>query len=269
MKLVTLAAAIAVATLSVSAQAYEFKISGDINIGYFSKADEVQENGSELNFDVKTKKHNGVVFMAHTELDINGIYSDDDEPRFEEIRAGAKGKFGEVWFGDQSNACDKLQKGGDFHKLLGASTNGCKNTPKGTVLYMRKFGGTRVGVSHNPREDESAIAVRHHVTKKTVVAAGYVVSDGDKFVSVSGTTHIGPATLKTRIRNQQDGDTIWSVHAKYNVGKNDFYGALEDDDTLSLGYKRKFGRSGFLVEARNKDGEGDIEYAVGVTTEWK
>lgn len=74
MKLLTLATAIAAASLSVSAQAYEFKISGDINIGYFSKADEVQENGSELNFDVKTKKHNGVVFMAHTELDINGIY---------------------------------------------------------------------------------------------------------------------------------------------------------------------------------------------------
>lgn len=260
-----LATAIAAAFISAPAQAYELKISGDFNIGYFSEEDEVTEKNSELNFDLKTEKKHGVVFMAHTELDFNGL---DTDPTFEEIRAGAKGNFGEIWFGDQSNACDKLQKGGDFHALISASTNGCKNTPKGTVLYMHKFGKTKFGISHNPSEDESAVAVQYPVSKKLVVAGGFVDSNGDKYVSVSGTADVGNATLKARFRDQIDGDSIWSVHAKYAMGRNDFYGALEDDDTMSLGYKRKFGKSGFVVEARNKDGEGDIEYAVGVTTQW-
>lgn len=269
MNVTKLAAAIAVVSITASAQAYDLKISGDFNVGYFSSSEKVEESGSELNFDLTTKPVRGIKFMAHTELDVNGITTDEgEEPYFDEIRAGMKGHFGEVWFGDQSNACDKLQKGGDFHKFLAANTNGCKNEPHGTFLYMKSIGNAKVGVSHNPEHDESAVGIQYKVNKKTTVAAGYVKSDGESYISVSGSADIGPATLKTRIKN--DGakdDTVWSFHGGYKFGDSQLYGSLDSEKTKALGYKYSFGKPSLRLEARDKNG-ADVEYAVGISTEW-
>ncbi len=306
MKLKTLAIAIAAASLSVSVQAYELDITGDINVGYFHNSDEtgaadrgVQEEGSEINFDVKTDKINGVTFMAHTELDAEGLLQRDgvDGLHFEELRVGAKGRFGEIWLGDVQDACGKLQKGGDYHKFLGVDSHGCEADYEGTILYTRTFKyksardvkrEIRGAVSYNPSMDIQSVALRYKHRKGMEFAIGYTdistpaggdddTNENGIYAHASATVAFGPLELKTRVEEQKDAFAEYSVQGKFTFGNNAVYAGFEndftDEDTISVGYRRQFDRSAFIVEARDDYGNGfdtsKMEYAVGISTEWK
>lgn len=316
MKLKTLAIAIAATSLSFSAQAYELDITGDINVGYFFNSDEVgdakngrgiQEEGAELNIDVKTDEVNGVTFMGHVEVDAEGLLSANDFDQggieIHELRAGAKGRFGEIWLGDVQDACEKLQKGGDYHKFLGVDSRGCEAENAGTILYFKTFKfktgsgdkkqkrEIRAGVSHNPTKNITTGGLRYKHKKGMEFAVGYQDIDtrtddhpdgNDKdngiYANASATVAFGSVELKTRIEETKDkGPAKWNLQSKYTFGNNAIYGGFENDrsgeDTIAIGYRRQFDRSAFIFEARDDPNDGfdknKREYAIGISTEWK
>ena len=295
MKLTKLAIAVAAVTVSMSAQA-EVEISGDLNIGYYYNYDkgnnkrEFNENYSELNFDAE-EEHNGITYMAHFEVDFQGLY---DPVKFEEFRVGAKGKFGEVWIGDVQDACEKLQKGGDFGTFLHVDSRGCEAHNSGTILYWKRFKykqgkqkrEIRAGISYNPEKNIQTVGLRYKHKKGMEFAVGYQDIDTDNnadndngiYANASATVAFGPLEFKTRIEEIKDSgkSAMWNLKGKYTFGNNAVYAAYEQDrtgeDVMTAGYRREFGENvAFIIEARDDPQNGldadetKKEYAAGLS----
>ena len=298
MKLTKLAIAVAAVTVSMSAQA-EVEISGDLNIGYYYNYDkgnntkEFNENYSELNFDAESEEHNGITYMAHFEVDFQGLY---DPVKIEEVRVGAKGDFGEIWIGDVQDACEKLQKGGDFGTFLHVDSRGCEARNEGTILYWKKFKykqgkqkrEIRAGISYNPEKNIQTVGLRYKHKKGMEFAIGYqdidtpepqASSDKDNgiYANASATVAFGPLEFKTRIEEiKGKGPAMWNLKGKYTFGNNAIYAAYEQDrtgdDVMTAGYRREFGEHvAFIIEARDVPQNGldadetKKEYAAGLS----
>lgn len=279
MKMKTLAIAIALGAMPFAAQA-DLKISGDFGVGYFGDAtgnNEMEEYGSEINFDA-TEKVGGTTFYGHTELDINGS---GNTARFEEVRVGAKGAWGDLTLGDIGNACDQLMVGGFPDKFMAPSTQGgCSNPGNDVISYKRSMGAATVGVTHSPDANEhNSIAVAGAFGP---VGAALAVEDGDEVggtnIVLGLTGKIGPLAVGLRA-NSFDSDTAGGdmdaigINAKYTVGANSYYAGMgkgdpatgSDVDSWTVGYNRSIGsNSTFVFEAGETDGDAETSYGVGL-----
>jgi len=298
MKLTKLVIAVAAVTVSMAAQA-DLEISGDLNIGYYHNYEkgknkrEFNENYSELNFDAESEEHNGITYMAHFEVDFQGLY---DPVKYEELRVGAKGKFGEIWIGDVQDACEKLQKGGDFGTFLHVDSRGCEARNEGTILYWKRFKykqgkqkrEIRAGDSYNREKNIQTVGLRYKHKKGMEFAVGYqdidtpepqASSDKDNgiYANASATVALGSFEFKTRIEEIKDnGPAMWNLKGKYTFGNNAVYAAYEQDrtgdDVMTAGYRREFGDNvAFIMEARDDPQNGldsdetKKEYAAGLS----
>ena len=252
MKLSTLAIAIAAASISMSAQAADLKISGDITVGYQSEDDKIDEDGSEINFDI-SDKINGTTFYSHVEVDAGGNNSSAD---FEEFRVGAKGKWGELIIGETDNACDKLDTGGQNDIFLTHEQGRCEGSDEGNIVFLKTYGKTKVAASYRPTRPEQNVAfgIQSKLRGGLTVSAGYEHGAEDSAPSgekVEGNNFVlglkktmGPLTLSfdgSSFSSDSwfDGDnefdlasgeeidyTKIGVNFLYKAGKNHFIGGM-------------------------------------------
>ncbi|RVU85375.1 porin [Leucothrix sargassi] len=236
MKLRTLAMAIAAASISVSASAADLKISGDITVGYQSEDRKVDEDGSEINFDV-SEKLGGTTFYSHVEVDAGGNNNSAD---FEEFRVGAKGKWGEVIIGEVDNACDKLDTGGQNDIFLTHEQGRCEGSDEGNIVFLKTFGKTKVAASYRATRPEQNVAfgIQSKLPGNLTVSAGYEHGAEDKSPSgeaVEGNNFVlglkkkmGPLTLSF------DGSSF-SSDSYFDNGVEVDLGSGEEIDYTKIG----------------------------------
>lgn len=272
MKLKTLAIAIAVSSVSFTAQA-DLKISGDFGVGYFQSSsgdNEMKESGSEINFDA-AEKVGGTTYFGHVELDMDGT---GNTAEFEEIRVGAKGAWGEIRAGEADNGCDWLDVGGYPDKFMAPIQGSCKGSDVNNLVYKRSMGAATVAVSHNPQGDEyNAIGVQAKIgpVKASLgYEAGDALGSNDKNVTVGLSGSFGPVALGLRA-NKADSysHADIGVNAAYTAGSNKFYVGFGNDendvDGWGAGYNRAIGKkSTFVIEARDSDTQAEMEYGIGM-----
>lgn len=268
MKLKTLAIAVAMASLPMTASAEKgepvFKFTGDIGVALVQDSagnTTLNERGSEINIDA-SQKINGITFMGHTEIELNGsgdsvIVGNPTDPdgaalsefqvgsaSTDEIRVGATGGFGTVWLGDTDNGCNTQDIGGTNEIFFTHSQGGCQGASEDNISYQRGFGSGSVGISFNPGdsfdettgdgEDEVFAIGGKFKLGKHGVSLGYEDGDGlgGSNVVVGLTSGIGPFSVGFR-GNTLDSDTAgtpdlttWGVNFLYSRNDLNFYGGL-------------------------------------------
>ncbi|PID46865.1 MAG: hypothetical protein CSB47_01915 [Proteobacteria bacterium] len=287
MKLKTLAIAIAMGAVPFAAQA-DLKIGGDITVGYFNMngtAGEVRENGSEINIDA-SQKVGGTTFYGHTELDFQGTGS---AAEFEEVRVGAKGRWGEFILGETDNGCDATDVGGTDEVWLAHTQGGCMGSDENNVVYKRDFRRATVAVSHNPNgtgnnNHYNAIGVKGKLGP-VAASLGYEKGDGigangGKNIALGLDAEFGRFSVGMQA-SQFDPDTgskrdAAGLNLGYKAGANFFYGGFGRHEitgstdkvkSWSVGYNRSVGsNTTLIVEAgkANTDTEDDVSYALGM-----
>ena len=273
MKLRTLAIAVAMASVSVAAQA-DLKISGDFGVGYMkgqaAGADaSIGEWGSEINLDA-SEKVGGVTYMGHMELDVNGL--DGTSLRVDEVRVGAKGGFGEVWVGHVDNGCNQLDISADQTWWTGQNGAGCKGATTGNIMYKRGMGPATVAISHNPGADETTLGVKGKVGNFGV-SAGYEALDGSDNVVLGLQAGMGPVTLYADW-NERSYDAAgmadedgYGVNLYYSGAVNAYVGVGENNGVgyTEAGIGKTVGMTDFILELSESDTAGtETGYLLGM-----
>nr|CAA6805757.1 MAG: Unknown protein [uncultured Thiotrichaceae bacterium] len=245
MKLKTLAAVVAGAlVLPMMAQAEvasTMSIDGDIGVAYNSETETIGEIGSELNFDGAAEV-DGVTYMGHFELDVNGTNS---TPNIDEVRVGAKGGFGEVWLGEVDNACDQFDPGAE-DIWIGAQSASCGGSDISSILYKNKMGNTEYAVSHNPNADQTAIGARFGMGPVKVNLA-YEDLDGTDLISYGVAGSFGPIAVNAEGNDDDD----WGLNASYAANNQVFWISYGDDgvdDGVGGGYRYSHGKMDYIIE---------------------
>lgn len=253
MKLKILAAVVAGAfVLPMAVQAGTvadtMSIDGDIGVFYSDSTESIVELGSEINFD-GSSEIDGVTYMGHMELDVNGTGSSD--LRMDEVRVGAKGGFGEVWLGEVDNACDQFDPASN-DIWLGGKSKPCKGSDDSSILYKNSMGAADIAISHNPGEEQSAISgrfgmgpVKAMLSYEDGVATSEGADEGLVSLGVSGSFNGFDVAVTAN-----DDDFI-GASASYTVGNNTVwadYGDQDGDDAFALGWRMKHGKIDYLIE---------------------
>lgn len=267
MKFKTLATAIAAATVSTATLAGgsamadghmgapEFKISGDVTVGYFENGDDASfgANGSEVIFNAEQKVGAITYFgsmtanFADSQIGGGDISTDD-------LYVGFKGAFGEVRMGDTDNGCDAVDTGWVVDdEFISHQSGGCKAEDQNNVTYMGSRGPVSYAISYSPEvnnydadedewsndggaydgDDVIAMGIKGKVGPAAVSlgyesdAAKYGASGENVVLGVSGS--FGPVAVGVRANkfeneNPANGeDTFVGYTAQYSAGGNKFY----------------------------------------------
>ncbi len=234
MKLKVLALAVAASVAFPMAAQAEFKISGDVGVGYDTSTEELGPMGSNFTL-AGSQEIGGITYFGNADIDLStGGASADD------LRVGMKGGFGSVTIGDTDNACDLFDPGPAGDYFTGGMTGSCVGDDNYNITYQNTMGPVSFGVSHNPGDDELS-------------AIGAKFSMGGFGINLGYETGDGVALANTKIRN-----SAATVAA-----------AGEDDDRLSYGITGSFSGVSLNVEGNNQDMVGvNAAYTMGATTVW-
>ncbi|MEZ5537225.1 MAG: porin [Thiolinea sp.] len=259
MKLQVLAVAVAASFAFPLAAQAELNISGDVTVAYDSALNggdgAISENGSEINFDGSSEV-GGVTYMGHAELDFQGSRT---SPKFEEVRVGAKGGFGEVWLGDVDNAVDQFDP--DSNDIwLGGHSDAFGGHDNDNILYKNTVGAAEFALSHNPGYEETAIGARFGMGPVKVNLGyedGVTTSAGpdESLLSYGVEGSFGDVTLSA----EGNDDDKWGLNASYSAGNNTIWADYGDDgsnDVFGLGYRMSHGQMDYIVEYAD-DGTDD------------
>jgi hypothetical protein len=262
----------------------EFKISGDVTVGFFDIGGKTSFGGndSELNFNA-SQKDGGLTYfgsmtaMVDDSIDGKNIYSDD-------MYVGFKGAFGEVRMGDTDNGCDSVDTGWVADdNFISHESGGCKAGDQNNITYRGSRGPVSYAVGYSPDvdagstnagEDTVSVGIKGKVGP-AAVSLGYEseTKNGSNVVlGVSG--NFGPVAVGIRANKFENvdtngEDTYVGYTAQYSAGANKMYvgyGDIGDDmNTLFLGYNRSIGsNTTFIAEYVNVDGATDDKYAVAL-----
>jgi hypothetical protein len=284
MKFKTLAIAIAAATVSTAAMADghmgapEFKISGDVTVGFFDIGGEKSFGGndSELNFNASQTVGGITYFGSMTAMVDDSI--DGKNIRSDDMYVGFKGGFGEVRMGDTDNGCDAVDTGWVADdNFISHESGGCGAGDQNNITYKGSRGPVSYAVGYSPDvdagstvagEDTVSVGIAGKVGPATVSLGYETAGDWDNTVlGVSG--NFGPVAAGIRASKADGGDTDVGYTAQYSARGNKFYvgyGDINDDmNTLFLGYNRSIGsNTTFIAEYVNVDGATDDKYAVAL-----
>jgi len=303
MKLKTLAIAIAVASVPFAAQAEltsDFKVSGDVAVGYFDNGagdTRFGGNGSEMILDA-FEKVGGLTYFGHFEVNVAGatvlsnnivegsndvVVTQPGQLRSDDMYVGVKGGFGTIKIGDTDNGCDTVDTGWvASDAFISHSSGGCKAGDQNNITYSNTRGAVSYAASYSPDVDAgSAIAGKDSFAVgikgklgPAAVSLGYETdtSNGSNVVlGVSG--KLGPVSLGIRMNQFEDNDangedTYVGYTANYAAGKNKLYlgvGDVSNNDTLFLGYQRALGaKTAFIAEFVDDDSLADTKVAIGL-----
>jgi hypothetical protein len=303
MKLRTLAIAVAMASVPFAAQA-EFKVGGDVGVGYFKHGDGETffgGHGSEVTFDA-SEKVGGLTYFGHFEVNVAGatVSSRADvedggtdggaitlagQLRSDDMYVGVKGAFGSIKIGDTDNGCDAVDTGWvASDQYISHSSGGCKASDQNNITYAGARGPVSYAVSYSPDvdngaaagagEDSFAVGVKGTVGP-AAVSLGYEseTSRGNNVVlGVSGS--IGPVSVGVRANKYEDdmadgsNDALVGFTANYSAGNNTFYlglGDVDNNDTAFVGYTRKVGSNTSLIaEFVDDDSQENTQVAIGM-----
>ena len=157
MKLKTLAAAIAVASMPFAAHSAA-TFTGDVAVGYFSAADGTDRFGTRSNNMTfkASEKIGGLTYSGQADFDFaNGVSFTGDD-----IRVGIAGGFGTLSMGDTDNGCDATDIGGTNEVWETHSQGGCMGSDNHNITYSRGFGNFTGAISHNPDAETTALGVK-------------------------------------------------------------------------------------------------------------
>ena len=274
MKLSTLAFAVAAATLSFAAQA-DYRLGGDVTVGYFGNADGDNELlGNGTNFTLSAdEKMKGLTYFGQVDIDIadsleGGDLSSDD------MFVGIRGAFGEVRLGDTDNGCDAVDTGWVVDdEWISHDSGGCAGSDKNNVVYKRSMGNATVAASHSPNGSEySAVGIKGSfgpVAASLGYEFGDELGDSDKNVVLGVSGKIGAVAVGIRASKADDADdTNIGYTAQYVQGPNKFYvgiGDVNDEDSQFLGYQRALSqKTSVIAEYADSDGQDEAEYGIGL-----
>ena len=299
MKLRTLAVAVAMASVPFAAQA-QFKVSGDVAVGYFDNGagnTRFGGNGSEMILDA-FEKVGGLTYFGHFEVNVAGatvqsnnivegtnqvVVTPPGQLQSDDMYVGVKGGFGTIKIGDTDNGCDTVDTGWvASDAFISHDSGGCKAGDQNNITYSNTRGAVSYAVSYSPdvdaggttaNEDTFAVGVQGKLGP-AAVSLGYEdnTSLGSNVVlGISG--KLGPVSLGIRMNQSEDNDatgedTQIGYTANYSAGKNKLYlgiGDVSNNDTLFLGYQRVLGkRTAFIAEFVDDDSLADTKVAIGM-----
>jgi len=297
MKFKTLATAIAAATVSTATLAGgsamadghmgapEFKITGDVTVGYFrdSAGDSYfGGNGSEVIFNAE-QKVGGITYFGSMTANVadskpglgGGDISTDD------LYVGFKGAFGEVRMGDTDNGCDAVDTGWVVDdEFISHNSGGCAAGDQNNTTYKGSRGPVTYAIGYSPDvgiNDGGAVAGEDVVSLGIVgkigpaaVSLGHEIAGDDSNTVLGVSGNFGPVAVGIRASKFEDNDTDVGYTAQYSARGNKFYigyGDVNDDaNTLFLGYQRSIGsNTTFITEYVNTDMSGvDDQYAIAL-----
>ena len=245
MKLKTLAAAIAVASMPFAAQAAG-SISGDIGVGYFVNGagdGSFNESGSEINVGA-SEKIGALTYFGHLEMDIQG---DGGAPNvsFEELRVGVKGAFGEVRVGSLGDpGCGMVQTGGSYEIWKTHSKGGCGGLAQG-ISFKKSFGRLTGAITYSPGSDASTA---------TSTATTYVATDTTNAATGIVATQIGATGVFEQVTTTTT--TTAGVDDQISVGLSGKVGPV----TASIGHTTGIDRTAFAVRGTIGPVEAGMRY---------
>ena len=293
MKFKTLATAIAAATVSTATLAGgsamadghmgapEFKISGDVTVGYFKDGTgdyTFGSNGSEVIFDA-SQKVGGITYFGSMTANIADSKIGEGDISTDDLYVGFKGAFGEVRMGDTDNGCDAVDTGWVADDVfISHDSGGCAAGDQNNVTYKGSRGPVSYAIGYSPDvgsgdgattagEDTVSVGIAGKVGPATVSLGHEVAGDDSNTVlGVSGS--FGPVAVGIRASKFEDNDTNVGYTAQYAARGNKFYvgiGDVDDNDTLFLGYNRSIGsNTTFIAEYVDNDANSDQQYAIGL-----
>lgn len=312
MKFKILATAIAAATVSTATLAGgsamadghmgapEFKISGDVTVGYFENQGDATfgSRGSEVIFDA-SQKVGGTTYFGSMTANVGDSKIDNGSISTDDLYVGFKGAFGEVRIGDTDNGCDVVDTGWvaddnfDTHESGGCAAGDQNNTTyrgsRGPVSYAIGY-SPDVGVNDGATvggEDVVSVGIAGKVGPAQV-SLGYESNSGNHSQTVGGVTTLmsrgenivlgvrgdfGPVSVGVRANKFENEDfngedTYVGYTAQYTRGANKAYlgyGVIGDDDnSIFLGYNRALGSNTTFIAEYVGYEDSDEKYAIAL-----
>lgn len=280
MKFKTLATAIAAATVSTAALAGgsamadghmgapEFKISGDVTVGYFDNQGDSTfgSRGSEVIFDA-SQKVGGVTYFGSMTANFADSQIGGGDIATDDLYVGFKGAFGEVRMGDTDNGCDVVDTGWvaddnfDTHE-----SGGCAAGDQNNISYRGSRGPVSYAVSYSPELNNTSLDddgefVRNDDGTLVWSNDGSAV-DGDDVISVGVAGKVGPAQVSLGYESAS------GFHSRTRA--NGTKRLVARGENIVLGVRGDFGPVSVGVRANkfeNEDFNGEDTY-VGYTAQY-
>lgn len=263
MKFKTLAIAIAAATVSTAAMADghmgapEFKISGDVTVGFFDNQGDSYfgSRGSEVIFDA-SQKVGGLTYFGSMTANVADSQRGGGDISTDDLYVGFKGAFGEVRMGDTDNGCDAVDTGWvaddnfDTHE-----SGGCAAGDQNNITYKGSRGPVSYAVSYSPEVNN-----KNSVTDVWSNDGGTV--DGDDVISVGVAGKVGPAQVSFGYESDS------GFHSSEDANGDEI--TKTRGDNIVLGVRGDFGPVSVGVRANkfeNEDYNGEDTY-VGYTAQY-
>lgn len=306
MKFKTLATAIAAVTVSTASLAGggmamadghmgapEFKITGDVTVGYFGDATgdaSFGSNGSEVIFNAEQKVGGLTYFGSMTATFGNSTAAnggtDNASVDTDDLYVGFKGAFGEVRMGDTDNGCDAVDTGWVVDdEFISHKSGGCRYSDRNNTVYKGARGPVSYALGYSPDvgindgaatggEDVVSMGIAGKVGP-AAVSLGHEIAGDDSNTTMGVSGNFGPVAVGIRASKYEDNDVNVGYTAQYAARGNKFYigyGDVTNDlnvelaDTLFLGYQRSIGsNTTFIAEYVNTDASGvDDQYAIAL-----
>lgn len=242
MKLKVLALAVTAAVAFPMAAQAEFKISGDVGVGY-SKTGSADGVLGQMgtNFTLSgSQEIGGITYFGNLDLDVDG--TDSFRVKGDDWRVGAKGGFGTITLGDTDNACDMFDPGPAGDYFTGGMTTSCVAADRNNISYRNKFGNAEFGISHNPNS-----GTEHTAVGAAFSMAGFGVNLG-----------------------YETGDAVQAANAGVDFASPTAAQiAAADEGRISYGITGSFAGVSVNLEGNDQDQMGvNAAYTMGPATVW-